>query len=366
MESLNVLIVEDEPADAALIERTLRRMEGFKVEVKLATDLTAARRAVDQHRFEAALIDYSIRGDCGLDLVPHLTSPKQTCAPILLTGQLTHAVHRRAISAGVLASLPKDRLDPLLLGTAISHALQTRYLLAALHSCSDQLARARNERLDVAGNFAHLLANALQPVVNCAAGLEDAIVSQGATAQVAGQAKHVRQLTTDLNVFCRDTSALVSEIHASREPAACIDLQEVVVDAVRLVAKCGQREEVRIDVAYLDHPIPVRANRSALLRALVDVVLACAAHMMPDGRLEIKLATTADNVCLGIGSRNFASRPDNIRHHGALSVARSRALLDRYGGELELRATPEPNGCVVLVRLPLTSWERAKRYSSMA
>lgn len=203
-------------------------------------------------------------------------------------------------------------------------------------------------------------------MVNCAAGLEDAIVSQGATAQVVGQAKYVRQFTTDLNVFCRDTSALVTEIHASREPAACIDLQEVVVDAVRLVAKCGQRDEVRIDVAYLDHPIPVRANRSALLRALVDVVLACAAHMMPDGRLEIKLATTADNVCLGIGSRNFASRPDNIRHHGALRVARSRALLDRYGGELELRATPEPNGCVVLVRLPLTSWERAKRYSSMA
>ena len=366
MESLKVLVLEDEPADFTLIERTLRRMEGFRVKVKLATDLPAARRAADQHEFDAALIDYSVCGDCGLDLVPLLSSPKHKCAPILLTGQFTQAVHRHAMSAGVVASLPKDRLDPIMLGTAISHALQNRHLLSALHSCTDELARARNEKLDVAANFTRLLGNSLQPVVNCAAGIEQSIAGQADYSQVASQVKWIRRLTSDLKAFCQDTSALVTEIHTSAEDSGSVDLQLVLMDAMRLIAERKQQAAIDVNVAYLDHPLHVRGNESALLRALVDIIMACVAHMMPHGRLEIKLAATATDVCLGIGSLFFYSRPDNIRLDGALRVARSRALLERYGGELELRETPEPNGCVVFVRLPLASRATASRYSSVA
>jgi CheY-like chemotaxis protein len=366
MESLKILVVEDEPADFKLIERTLRRMEGFKVKVKLATDLPAAHIAADQQEFDAALIDYSVCGDCGLDLVPHLSSPEHKCAPILLTGQFTQAVHRHALSAGVVASLPKDRLDPVLLGTAIRHGLQNRHLLSALHSCSDELARARNEKLDVAANFTRLLGNSLQPVVNCAAGVEQSIAGHADYSQVASQVKWISDLTSDLKAFCHDTSALVTEIHTSAENAACVDLQMLLVDVMRLIAKRKQLPAVHVNVAYLDHPLPVRGNESALLRALVDIITACVAHMMPNGRLDIKLAATTTDVCLGIGSFHFSSRPDDIRLDGALRVARGRALLERYGGELELRETPEPNGGVVFARLPLTSRAHAQRYSSVA
>lgn len=366
MEALKVLVVEDEPADFALIERTLRRVDGYQVEVKLATDLPAARNAVAQHTFDAALIDYSVCGGCGLDLVPQLISQRHKCAPILLTGQFTREVHRHAMHAGIVASLPKDRLDPIMLGAAIRHALQNRHLLAALHSCSDELARARDEKLDVAANFTRLLGNSLQPIVNCAAGIEQSIAEQAAPSHVVRHVEWIRRLTTDLKAFCQDTSALVSDIHISTKRAAHVDLQMTLVDVMRLVAKRKQQAEIEVDVAFLDHPVLVRGHESALLRALVDVVLACLVHMRPKGRLEVKLAASANGVCLGIGSRHFASRPDNIRFEGALRVARSRALLERYGGELELRDTPEPNGCVVLVRLPLAVPAGASRYSRVA
>ena len=366
MEPLKVLVVEDEPADFVLIERSLRRMEGYKVKIKLATDLPAARLAADRHKFDAALIDYSVCGDCGLDVVPQLMTREHKCAPILLTGQFTQAVHRHAMSAGVVASLPKDRLDHVLLGTAISHALQNRHLLSALHSCSDELAHARNEKLDVAANFTRLLGNSLQPVVNCVAGMEQSIAGRDDYSQMAGQVKWIRRLASDLKAFCHDTSALIAEIHTSPEPAACVDLQVVLADAMRLIAKHKQQAAIEVKVAYLDHPLSIRANQSALLRALADIVLACVAHMMPNGRLEIKLAATATDVCLGIGSQHFCSRPDNIRFDGALRVARGRALVERYGGEVDLRETPEPNGCVVFVRLPLALRADVSRYSSVA
>ena len=352
MESIRVLVIEDNPSDFALIERTLGRLEGFNVQITLASNLPAARAAARTKEFDAALVDLFVCNECGLDVVPQLLSQGRNCAPILLTGDLTPKVQRNAVNAGVFASLPKDKLDARLLGTVIRHALQNRHLLGRLVASLDEVERARSERMSLAADFMGLLAAALEPVVNGAAGIEKYIAGEGHSEHLAPQVEALSRMSRELRLYCRDTSALLSSLGFGDDGADRVDLQTLLVDAVRIVGDRDKDRRIEINMAMLDHPAPVWADEPILLRALVDLFVACLSHVAPNGRLDVKVAMEEDDICLGIGSRQFCARPDALRLNGALRVARSRALLERCRGTVQILDTPDRRGYVALVRLP--------------
>jgi response regulator of citrate/malate metabolism len=352
LESIRVLVIEDNPNDFALIERVLDRLEGFDAQVTLASNLTAARAIAKTNEFDTALVDLFVRNECGLDVVPQLLSRGRSCAPILLTGDLTPKVQRNAMNAGVFASLPKDKLDAPLLETVIRHALQNRHLLSRLLSCLDEVERARSERMTLAADFMGLLATALEPVVNGAAGIEHYVAGEQHSVHLVPQVQALSRISRDLKSYCRDTSTLLSRIDYDHDGGECLDLQSLLIDVVRVVGERKKDRNIDIGMAMLDHPVPVHGDETILLRALVDLVLACLSHVVPNGRLDIKVAMEEDEICLGIGSLQFCARPDALRLNGALRVARSRALFDRCHGSVQIVDTPDRRGYVVLVRLP--------------
>jgi CheY-like chemotaxis protein len=362
LETLRVLVVEDEPSDFALIERTLGRLESFNVEIELARDLPAARQAAKQTQFDAALIDFFVRGDCGLDLVPELVARHGQCAPILLTGQLTQTVHTHALRAGVLASLPKDNLDPRLLEVALRHALQNRNLVTRLLNCLGELAHANDEKLELVANFTRLMASSLEAVVNCAYGIEHSVASHSDRAHLMPQVRSLCHLASDLRHYCRETSAQLGGRQGEDEDDSVVDLQAALSDVVHVVSQRQNRRQADITIAFQEHPVFVYGNEASLLRALTDLLQACLLHLAPKGRIEIMVAANDDRICLGICSKDFSARPDNIRLGGALRVVRSRALLERDGGSVEIQSTPAQDGYVVLVALkPATHKDVARR-----
>lgn len=352
MESIRVLVVEDNPSDFALIKRALDRLEGFEVQITLASNLPAARAVAKVKDFDAALVDLFVCNECGLDVVPQLLSQGKNCAPILLTSDLTPKVQRHAMNAGVFASLPKDKLDAPLLETVIRHALQNRHLLARLVASLDEVERARSERTSLAADFMGLLAAALEPVVNGAAGIEQYVAGEDHSEHLVPQAKALSRISNDLKAYCRDTSALLSSLDLENDGRSCVDLQALLLDVVRIAGDRMKDRKVDINMAMLDYPVPVCADETILLGAMVDLILACLSHVAPNGRLDIKVAMEGDDICLGIGSRQFRARPDALRLDGALRVARSRALLDRCRGTVQILDTPDRRGYVALVRLP--------------
>src|SRR5262249_43251952 len=151
-------------------------------------------------------IDFFVNGHCGLDLVPELIAQHGRCAPILLTSELTQSVHRHALRAGVLASVPKENLDPRVLEIALRQALQHRYLLTRLINCLGELSHANGEKLDLAANFTRLLASSLESVVNCAAGIEHSLATGTERSHVLTQVRSLRHLASDLRHYCRETA----------------------------------------------------------------------------------------------------------------------------------------------------------------
>ncbi len=124
---LKVLVLEDDRDDELLISRTLKSISSYNFDISVAETLKEAKDLIRKNYFHVAFIDYVIEDDYGIDIIPALITANPQCIPVLLSGQITPEVHRRALEVGVLASLSKDGLSGSQLETTLRQAFHSQH-----------------------------------------------------------------------------------------------------------------------------------------------------------------------------------------------------------------------------------------------
>ena len=117
---LNLLILEDNPADAELAVRELEK-EGFVIEWKLVETEGAFREALNQ-RPEIILADYNLPSFDGLSALKIKQEISPTIPLIIVSGTIGEELAVECIKAGATDYVLKDRLFRLV--TVIKRALQ--------------------------------------------------------------------------------------------------------------------------------------------------------------------------------------------------------------------------------------------------
>ncbi|MDX1631536.1 MAG: response regulator [Thermoanaerobaculia bacterium] len=128
-----VLLVEDDPDDRVLVRRYLEEGLGEQdLSLETASSLEEARSFLEGDGFDAALVDYRLGPDDGLDLVRWIRESDLDLAAVLLTGKGDEEVAAEAMRDGADDYLAKAGLGPQRLATSVQRSLE--------------LARARRER----------------------------------------------------------------------------------------------------------------------------------------------------------------------------------------------------------------------------
>ncbi len=142
---LRVLIVDDEPGDIALIDRALRRMVRYEVEVASVGSLEAALWALSAEPQDLILVDYSLGADCGTTLVREMTARGRSTPVIVLTSLWTADIEAEVLDAGGIACLLKDDLTPRIMETTVRQSLRGQALERTLHDLTAAPAHASGE-----------------------------------------------------------------------------------------------------------------------------------------------------------------------------------------------------------------------------
>lgn len=129
---LKVLVVEDDAGDYALIERSLRFMPMYEALITSAGTIPAARFALGADTFDAVIIDFSISGERGIDLLTQIGGADGMCPVILVSSAMNAEIEWEAMFLGAAACLSKDILAPKLLETVLHQALRGHALQRAL------------------------------------------------------------------------------------------------------------------------------------------------------------------------------------------------------------------------------------------
>jgi len=135
---LRILLVEDNPGDALLIQIMLRGIhltETTRVEtIAEALDLT------QKQTFDLALVDLSLPDSLGISTITRLREERPTIPLVVLTGLDDEGQGIEAVQSGAQDYLIKGHVDPHLLQRSITYARE-RHLAEQLLRRSEQAYR---------------------------------------------------------------------------------------------------------------------------------------------------------------------------------------------------------------------------------
>ena len=124
MQARNVLLIEDEPADAALVRRSLRAQTGGGLGLEHVTTLQAGIERLADGDVDAVLLDLNLPDSQGLDSVARVLEPDPAMPIVVFTAAGDEATALAALAAGAQDYLVKDELGSALLERSIRYAIE--------------------------------------------------------------------------------------------------------------------------------------------------------------------------------------------------------------------------------------------------
>src|SRR4029079_4472734 len=119
---LRVLLIEDNPADARLIEEMLGDARGLSFELEWVDNLKAGVARLREHPTDVVLLDLGLPESAGLDTLQRLLSHVSPLPTLVFRSGLTdESISVQALQSGAQDYLVKGQVDSSLLVRAIRY-----------------------------------------------------------------------------------------------------------------------------------------------------------------------------------------------------------------------------------------------------
>jgi signal transduction histidine kinase len=366
--ALRLLLVEDDAADAYLIQATLEET-GVDAEWRHVVRLADIDSGTIGDWADCALVDLSLPDSQGLETVRKLLTSVPGLPVVVVSGNSDQVLALAAVHEGAQDYLVKGRIEPDLLARTIRYAIERKMIerelqrsrqMARLGQLAGGMAHQFNNLHAVIVNYADFMAEALSDAAP--AGLADLTQARHDVAQIQQSARRAVALTQQLTIFA-EQDAVQSQV---------IRLNDVIEDARELISGwigsgislelnlAGDVPEILADRRHIEH----------LLASLADN----ARQAMPEGgRMTIDTAGVNDeqpggallghryarvrirDTGTGIGSDIIDRVFDPFftgkvgGQHAGLGLAVVHAIMERWGGQADVASSPGAGTTVTLL-----------------
>lgn len=163
--SINVLIIDDDEDGRFAFRRFLTQLSGFEANV---IEAETGEDGLDKYRsnsFDVVLLDYSLPGISGIDVLEKLKQLDADAPVIMLTGLGDENVAVEVMKLGAVDYLPKDRVSTDSMHRAVTHAIEQTELKRQV--------RTQRHELET---FANVLAHDLKTPLNGVMGFAELLL----------------------------------------------------------------------------------------------------------------------------------------------------------------------------------------------
>jgi len=123
-----IIIVDDHPAICQALTIQVSSLPDMKV-CGTAGNALEALKLVEQQRPDVAVVDISLKGDCGIDLIGRIRNRNPNVRTIVWSSYSEHYYADRALKAGALAFISKEQATDVIVD-AIRHVRDGKYYLS--------------------------------------------------------------------------------------------------------------------------------------------------------------------------------------------------------------------------------------------
>jgi PAS domain S-box-containing protein len=150
---VKVLLIEDDPDDAGLAQRMLKKVGPMPFELAVADRLAAARAYLAENAVDVILLDLSLPDSQGIRTLTETQAMAPGVAVVVLTGLDDYELGIEAVNAGAQDCLVKGRVDGDLLRRAIGYAIERRRATEQLRYQAAVLAQIQEAVITTDLNF---------------------------------------------------------------------------------------------------------------------------------------------------------------------------------------------------------------------
>ncbi len=213
---LRVLLVEDNPTDALLVEVALEEMTALTPQLTHVELLSQAQNALKNAEFDIVLLDLSLPDGQGLGNFERLHQVAPTVPIIVLTGSADEELGTQAIARGAADYLIKGATDSSLLERAARYAIERkksendRLEMARLQIARDE-AQANNRAKDeFLATLSHELRTPLNAIMGWASLLKTGQLDEQTSAQAIDTIERNARVQAQLIEDLLDVSRIIA------------------------------------------------------------------------------------------------------------------------------------------------------------
>jgi len=177
-ESIKLLLVEDNPGDARLIQEMFRGVDSLDLQWRHAGQLQQAFRRLEEEDFDLVLLDLGLPDTQGMETFTTLRERMPQIPVVVLTGNADEDLGAGAVERGAQDYLVKDEVDTQLLLKTVRYAVSRHRAQQELLAFSERLEQVVAERT------AELTASEAKYRTLVEHSLQGLVVAQGAPARL--------------------------------------------------------------------------------------------------------------------------------------------------------------------------------------
>jgi signal transduction histidine kinase len=303
-----ILIVEDNPGDARLVEECFRENGARLASAFVAAgSLAAGLETLERDTFDVVLLDLSLPDSSGIETFQSVQAKASDVAIIVLSGNEDEALAAEIVKMGAQDSLSKDFLGipiagPLIRRT-VRHAIERKQIYEKLKSVQMQLIQA--EKLESIGRLAAGVAHEVRnPLARVLLGVE---YLQGG---IDPDDTNIPTVLENMASAVRKADAILQGmLDFSSDRGLQLELRhlnEIIQTVLMLVQHELKTRQIDVDVELEENLPRVRVDAGKLEQVLINVILnSC--HALTDRpvrRLRVRTyASKLENLPPDPGSR---------------------------------------------------------------
>ena len=370
METLRILVTDDEPGLRMAAERALRDFRfvvpetneevGFRIET--AETGEAALEKIGESPPDLLLLDHKLPGLSGLDVLDRISGkyPEMLCIMVTAYASIDTAV--TATKRGAYDFLAKPFTPMELRGTIKKAA--NRVVLAK------QARRLAEEKRQVRFQFIRVLGHELKAPLNAVEGYLQMVAGAALGPEVASYQQVVqrsliriegmRKLISDLLDMTRIESG-----QKSRDLVE-VDVRQLAAEALETAAAAARETGITLEL-HAGEPVSMRADRGEIEMILNNLVSNAIKYNKPQGRVEVTVGRDGEYVTLAVADTGIGIEPEeatklfgefvriknektrNILGSG-LGLSIVQKLAELYDGSVTVASQPDA-GSTFTVRL---------------
>lgn len=265
---LRILLVEDNPADARILQKYLIPLDRLpQFEILWVKHLDEALEYLASEVFNAILLDLGLPDSQGLETVRQVYARVPKIPIVILTGLDDEELAVEALRQGAQDYLVKGEFRRPWLVRAIQYAIERQQIIEQLQQVNDELARSNHELEE----FAYIASHDLQqPLMSIGAFAQLILMkSEGnLDAKIEGYLTQILQAVARMQQLIRDLLAY-SRIGMAERPAEPTDCNEVLAEVLNDLQSAIDESQARITA----DPLPIIAvNPRQLIQLFTNLI----------------------------------------------------------------------------------------------